>query len=545
MQRSESLFRALVRHFFQRFFDTESISPQGEPEANVMQLLGLLAAPAGIMVILFQLLTFRGWGLVTVRSFFVSLSMIVMGFVVVFEWDALFPDRRDYQVLTPLPLSLSTIFLTKTLALGLFLGMFLLDVNFFSILLWSGIDGGPDLLAIEAAHIATVLASGLFSALAMGALQGILITALPSELFRRVSIVIQTILMAALVLLFFVSPMFADRLPVLLKQHSPIVCWWPGFWFVGFYETLRPAVKSPELLQLGRIAWRALGIVIAVFVLTYLPGYRRHARKILDAPQPSPSGPGRLSRAVSRLIDRFILKHPVQQAAFHFINQTITRSMKHRLFLASYAGAGGAIALLTLTGGRSGPLRLSLTLSFILISALRAAFNFPSELRANWAFQMSDTNYGRESLAAMRKWIVVCAIVPLFTLLAPLEFHFYPWAEALFYLGFGVALSLVLMEVMFLGFRKVPFTCAYLPGKVNLVLLVVIYCFGFTLYSRTMSNLAEWLAATPVAAVLFFAVSAGAYIGMGWCRDRLAGRETVLDFEDAGDPEVRTLELHA
>ena len=545
MQRSESLFRALVRHFFQRFFDTESISPQGEPEANVMQLLGLLAAPAGIMVILFQLLTFRGWGLVTVRSFFVSLSMIVMGFVVVFEWDVLFPDRRDYQVLTPLPLSLSTIFLTKTLALGIFLGMFLLDVNFFSILLWSGIDGGPDLLAIEAAHIATVLASGLFAALAMGALQGILITVLPTELFRRVSIVIQTILMAALVLLFFVSPMFAGKLPVLLKQHSPIVYWWPGFWFVGFYETLRPAVKSPELLHLGHIAWRALGIVVAVFVLTYLPGYRRHARKILDAPQPSPSGPGRLSRAVSRLIDRFILKHPVQQAAFHFINQTITRSMKHRLFLASYAGAGGAIALLTLTGGRSGPLRLSLTLSFILISALRAAFNFPSELRANWAFQMCDTNYGRESLAAMRKWIVVCAIVPLFTLLAPLEFHFYPWAEALFYLGFGAALSLVLMEVMFLGFRKVPFTCAYLPGKVNLVALVVIYCFGFTLYSRTMSNLAEWLAATPVAAVLFFAVSAAAYIGVGWCRDRLVGRETVLDFEDAGDPEVRTLELHA
>jgi len=142
---------------------------------------------------------------------------------VVFEWDALFPDRRDYQVLTPLPLSLSTIFLTKTLALGIFLGMFLLDVNFFSILLWSGIDGGPDLLAIEAAHITTVLASGLFSALAMGALQGILITILPTELFRRVSIVIQTILMAALVLLFFVSPMFADRLPVLLKQHNPIV----------------------------------------------------------------------------------------------------------------------------------------------------------------------------------------------------------------------------------------------------------------------------------------------------------------------------------
>jgi len=203
------------------------------------------------------------------------------------------------------------------------------------------------------------------------------------------------------------------------------------------------------------------------------------------------------------------------------------------------------IAALSLAGGRSGPLRLSLTLSFILVSALRAAFNFPSELGANWAFRISDTNHASACLSAMRKWIVLCAIAPLFALVAPFEFASYPWLEALFYLCFAFTLSLLLMELMFFDFRKVPFTCAYLPGKVNLVLLVVIYCFGFTLYSRTMSNLAEWLAARPWAALLFFACSAAACFGVGTWRVRLLGRETVLDFEDAGDPEVRTLELHA
>jgi hypothetical protein len=545
MQRSDSLSRALVRHFFQRFFDTESLSPQGEPEANIVQTLGLLAAPGGFLALLLQLLTIRGWSLVLIRCWFISFSMIVIGFIVVFEWDALFPDRRDYQVLTPLPIRLSTLFLGKAWALGIFLAMFLLDINFLSTLLWAGIDGGKDLFGILAAHMITVTLSGLFAALAMAAVQGILITVLPSNVFRRVSVAIQTLLMGALVMLLFVSPFLADRLHGLLQRHNPLVYWWPAFWFAGLYELLRPAVKNTQLLELGHLAFRSLAAVAAVFLLTYLPGYRRHARKMLEAPVPSPAGPSGLHRAVSRLLDRHVFKHPVQQAVFHFINQTITRSTKHRLFLASYAGAGGAIAVLTLAGGRSAPLRLSLTLSFILVSALRAAFNFPSELAANWAFQISETNHAREYLSAMRKWIVLSAIAPLFALLAPLEFASFPWLEALFYLCFGLTLSLLLMELMFFDFRKVPFTCAYLPGKVNLVALVVIYCFGFTLYSRTMSNLAEWLAATSWAALLFFACSVAAYLALRTWRDTLVGRETALDFEDAGDPEVRTLELHA
>ena len=72
-----------------------------------------------------------------------------------------------------------------------------------------------------------------------------------------------------------------------------------------------------------------------------------------------------------------------------------------------------------LTSGPAGLLRLPLTLSFVLVSALRAAFNFPSELRANWAFQLGEIHPVAEYLSATRKWIVVCAVVPLFVLLAP------------------------------------------------------------------------------------------------------------------------------
>lgn len=280
-----------------------------------------------------------------------------------------------------------------------------------------------------------------------------------------------------------------------------------------------------------------------LFVLSYLPGYRRQARKVLEAPQPNPSGPTRLKRVVTGAVDRAIFRQPVQIAVFRFINQTITRSMKHRLFLATYAGCGGALAVLTFGSGRSGLLRLPLTLSFVLVSALRAAFNFPSELRANWAFQISESNHLADCMTAMRKWIIVCAIGPLFLLQASMEFVAFAWATAVFHLAFGLALSVLLMETMFLGFRKVPFTCAYFPGRINLVALSAIYLLGFTMYSNTMAGLEGWLEDKPQSIAAFFAVAGLAYARLTRFRDRQMEVEPILDYEGDGDPAVRTLEL--
>jgi len=42
------------------------------------------------------------------KCFFLSFAMAVMGFVTAFEWGSLFPDSRDYVVLTPLPIRVRT-----------------------------------------------------------------------------------------------------------------------------------------------------------------------------------------------------------------------------------------------------------------------------------------------------------------------------------------------------------------------------------------------------------------------------------------------------
>jgi hypothetical protein len=264
---------------------------------------------------------------------------------------------------------------------------------------------------------------------------------------------------------------------------------------------------------------------------------------MVEMPPPNPSGPGRLRTAVNTVIDRHALKQPAQQAVFHFIGQTISRSMKHRLFLATYAGFGTAIAALSLGSDRAGLLRLPLLLSFVLVSGLRAAFNFPAELGANWAFQVAGANHARDCLAAVRKWIVLCGIGPLFLLLAPLEFVFFSWPVALFHLAFGVALSVLLVEIMFFGFQKIPFTCAYFPGKINLVFLGVLYVFGFSLYSGAMASLESRLVKVPIAAAAFFFAATCAALLLSRWQDRRTDAEGALEYQDDGDPAVRTLGL--
>lgn len=71
-------------------------------QTNAVQILAFLAVP-GFFVAFYLIpkyavvaaLPAQMWVIVPDRYFFVSYSMAVMGFVTVFEWDVLFPDRRD------------------------------------------------------------------------------------------------------------------------------------------------------------------------------------------------------------------------------------------------------------------------------------------------------------------------------------------------------------------------------------------------------------------------------------------------------------------
>ncbi len=557
-------FGVLVRLFFSRFFDKESLSPQGDPEANVVQTLGILAAPGGFFSLLLYVLDpqpIHRWDLVSARCMFLWVSMIVVSFIVVFEWDALFLDRRDYQVLLPLPLSLWKIFLAKMTAFILFLGLFLAAIHGAATLFWPSIYDSGGALQVISVHLLISVISGLFAAFSAASIQGLLLLLVPAKYFRPVATCVQTILMTILVMLFFLSLPLAGFIRQAVPAFPHLARFMPGYWYAGLYERLHPATGNPALLDLGKLALPALAIAILLFAITHLPGYLWQMRRLIEAQPVNPSGPGALRLAMHRVMDRHVLKNDIQSAVFHYISQTICRSMKHRLFLAVYAGFGAALVVFNflyafnVTGfgasfrivsfvpDRAMLLRIPLTVSFVLVTGLRAAFSFPAELTANWCFQLTGANQADQCGEAIRKWVLVCGIIPLFILIVPAQLHYLPWTVVAWSVAYGIILSILLTEIMFLGFRKIPFTCGYFPGRRNLVFVLAAYVGSLLIYSSDITtDLESRLIRNPLQAVVFMVAAV-----LGWRQLSRLNTEvednSELDYLGDSDPLIRTLGL--
>ncbi len=558
----------LVRHFFGRFFDNEIVSQQGDMRTNVVQALGLIAAP-GMFVPFYMLpqqLHFdrpfeKNWLLITDYYSFVVYSMVIMGLVMVLEWDALFPDRKDYLILTPLPVSQGQVFAGKLFALVGFLSLFVVDANFFGALLGPPVSAGenghaPVLYTLWGVHALVVVAGGVFVALVFAGLQGVLINLLTGRAFRRISPWVQMAALGLLITVLFLTPLTCATLRPLFERHSPVLRWFPPFWFLALYLDLLPGHPGGAMFHdLAPLAWRGLGIAGAVFAVSYLAGYRRHARRVMESLETAGTGPGRIRRAFDVLVNRWLLPHPLERATFHFISNTILRTARHRLFQATYAGIAFALALPTLVrvGVRpgvpilafdaAGLLVVPLTLSFFLVSGLRAAFNLPAELRANWIFQVCESEDRVRHIRAARKWIVTMGILPVFLLLAPLEFYFRGWRAGTVHLTFALLLSLLMLNILLVWFRKIPFTCSYFPGKTSMAVMFMLYLFAFLTYCGTMATVEAALLRSPVELAVFYAAGAAALFGLWLLERRELGVDDALIYEDQPDPIVRTLEL--
>jgi len=559
-------FKTLVRHFFSRFFDRESLAAAGDERATTVQIVAMLAVP-GAFVSLFTVADHplirsevtRLWLRAGDRYVFVTYSMIVMGFVMTFKWDSLFPDRRDYLILTPLPISLREFFAGKVVALFAFLALFIAGINVFSCLFVpyaymvrnnSAVIVPPAFVA----HAAAVLGGAAFMALFFAALQGVLINLMSPAAFRRVSPWIQMISMSTLVTVLLITPGMSVTMRALVESDTRALDYIPLFWFLGVYEVLNPeGTLIPVSTVWATSAVKSIFLVAAVFVLTYLVSYRRYSKKILEGIENDVFVRRWYHRAWTALLNATLLRHPFQRASFYFIGRIFGRSSKHRLFLAMYSGVGVAVMLsslfavrrdsgLTLSISADGLMEAPLILSFFVVSGLRATFNIPYELGANWMFQITSGSDAAEFSKAIRKWVLVKGIVPIYAVLPLVEFSFFEPAEAVFHLAFGLAIAAMLIEVFFVNFNKVPFTCSYLPAKSHLAFLAGAYLYGFTIYTFMIGSLERWVGESPLRILCFFGGVVTMLAVWTWYR-RTQDRGFRIIYEDEGDPLVQQLNL--
>lgn len=294
-------------------------------------------------------------------------------------------------------------------------------------------------------------------------------------------------------------------------------------------------------------------VTAIVVALSFVVGYRRHSRKILEGVESTDLTPRWWNIQIRNFMDRCLLLNPFQRAAFDFIGKISDRSTKHRLSAAIYSGLGLALALSSLfviDRREAFPFRLSMSgvlqapavLSFLTIAGWRATFSVPYELSANWVFKMADRRSALEFRKAIRKWVFACRIVPLYVVLALFDFAWFDRDTAIVHLAFDLITTAFLTEAFFFGFRKVPFTCAYVQSKLQLAFYAVAYLYAFTTYTSLIVGLKRWIAASPQHFSRFLAVSA-ILLGGLWIYRALARAETSRMIYEEADPAFQQLDL--
>jgi hypothetical protein len=556
-------FGILTKHFFARLFRNDIVDFEDQMKARLIAVLSILAALIGWSSYLLVFFKYEFSPDVNTswqdKNYVFILVMILFGIVTLLEWEVLFPDRRDFVNLSPLPVRLRTVFAAKLASFVAFIGLFSSAMNSlssvaFALFLAQWRSNSVIFLARHVlAHLLSAFAACFCVFFACVFVNFFLMAVLPSALYRRVSVLVRFALIGLLVFLlltFLVEPgslSGAIRSLARLKDHgSPLLFRIPSLWFVGLYEVLL-GTEDPVFIALARTAGWALALSFGAFGLACALSYLKHYRKTLESAKRA-GWVGRFRVGVVDLVQRIVLRSPEERAVGAFFSRTIRSSPKHRAVLVNSLGVGAALVMLTvvasrrdiqaLSPGNSYFLAQSLLLIFVLLAGLRIVVDVPAALESNWVFQVTETDARPRYIRGLKKTIFVQWLLPLSILI--FLTHLWLWKDgraALFHAVFGLSISGLGLEALFFRFRKIPFASTYVPGKLRLQTRGIPYLVGFLALLAALAGLEKALLGHPARFAIFLAVAAA----LGFVLDRRSARflrANPLIYEEEPEPAM-------
>ncbi len=546
----------LLRHFVRRFFDSDLVTETGQSRSMLVWAFAMVAP----WFLMFAQSLGRKYAFFAGRAtpepfrlavkgdelWLITLAMSTVGLLVAVKWGSLFPTLRDYRALGSLPVKSRQIFAAKFAALLLVATGVILAVNALPALLFPAVAGGrwaiqPSFLGRVYAHAAASLAGSYFFVFAIAALQGVMLNILRPRAFGRLSGTVQGFAVATMLVLLILSFCIG---PPQFKTIEASARWFPPLWFVGLYQTLQ-GDSDPLMRTLADRAVLGLEIATVLGALSYLVSYGRHRALMMEGA----AGSSRDRRWTAVLLDRLI-DSPRQQAVIVFVWKTLMRSSQHRMILMGYAGVAVAI----IAGGLMGigamwnsPRALTacfvwvhgITLLFFLIG-LRHLFSIPSELRANWMFQITEAEGRDEWLDAVDRLVLWAGAAVVLILPLPVEVQVIGW-RTLGALALFVTIGLMLYEWMFQEWRKLPFTCSHLPGKTPLWILAL-YGIGLVVFVPILNMILSAALFSGAGFTFVLVMTAVAWRRIHAARREMWG-ELKLKYDELPEPAVHGLGL--
>ncbi|HEY2858394.1 MAG TPA: hypothetical protein VGJ21_08255 [Terracidiphilus sp.] len=529
-QPERTQFMLLLRHFFERFFNHEAASATGDGKTRLVQVACAAGLP-GLMVAVYLWPVYHPvivypprhdgilpgpppyWVQANHHFFFVVYSFVAMGLITVFEWDMFFPDLLDVFVLGTLPIAPVRQFCARLAAIALLVTGFLVDANILAILVLPVATDPPRLASLVVSHASAVALAGLFSAGLVLALQGTLLALLGEKIFRRVSLLLQGLMVVVFLVVLLLFPVLSGVTPGLLEANSAAARWFPPFWFLAVFQQHLPDSQTlPSWPGLAHTGLLATGLAWTIAFLAYPVAHLRRVRALVQGTS-SRRRRNWLLVPFHRVLHLTLLRPPVRRGVFHFISQTILRVPRYRIYLVIYCGAGAALvtaAILRLSvehghlsaGISADGIRVSIgIISFWIVAGLRSTFVSPGNQLGGWIFRAI---YGKPApyeaalflfqAAALWAWlaassVIVTAIIA-FQLVAPSELR--SWPSLASQLITGLALCLLLTDAFFLNVTRIPFTGERPAHEQNLAFTVLRYYMFFP-FVTTLAVAFEYL----------------------------------------------------
>ncbi len=501
----------LMRHFLERFMNHETASSDGDAKTLLVQIACAAGLPGFIVALYLDPVYHRStpppyWLQVNHHLFFVLYSFVAMGIAMVFEWDLFFPDLLDVQILKTLPVKDRNVFFGRVAAIAVLVAAFLFDSNFLAPTIMHITMNPPHPGIFTRGHLLGVFLSGLFSAAFTLALQGTMLSLLGERLFRRLSLLLQGLLIATFVMMLLLLPTFSGLLPAILQSGSPYALYFPPFWFLGIYQcAIEGASVPPIFTTLARIGLGATGAAIGLTMLTYPIAYMRRVQQVIEGPGKQRIGKGianEITRHLRNVYGRAIVRSPLRRAIYSFISQTLFRQPRYRIYLVLYCGIGLSLVashLLTFKviqqrvsiGASAAGVHTAIAIiAFWTIAGLRVALGSSGNRTGSWVFNVllgrpPAVSQAIELSQSVRTWVVTwgfsataCAVL-LLQPFAPSELRTLPSIMAQLFVAF--AHNLMLTDILFLNFTAIAFTGERPREKPDLAFTVLKFLILFPL----------------------------------------------------------------
>jgi len=538
-------------------------SDSNEGGAGIGAILVLLAMP-GILVSLLLLEKYgslirflRGQGAfdpfvstIPDEYFFIVLSMGVIGSVILWRWETIFPDKRDFQNLVHLPISLGRIFLANLVAIGLFALLLIVVTNLASSILFPVAvlesEGTiKDFFPFAFGHAVTIFAAGVFTAVAIFAALGTLMAVLPYGMFRVASLVAKFVIAIALLILLVLGGSVPDTLAKEVHPSGLNLGYLPTVWMLALAQTLWGHNTDAHVSEMARRAVNVSGTLFFIVLVTYWAGFRKSFQRIPEFAERSALPRWRRPSSFAPLRVETLLLTNAVRACYRFALRTLFRSGTHvQLMLAVIALGAITVAKLVLdfyaahtlsekTSAYDSLLCLPFLVGFLILCGLRLAFEIPVDIRANWTLKFWLDPAKQQARSIARAVMYSLCLSWLIPITVVYSVRLWGWIDGLLHtLFFGVC-ALLLIEVLIVKYRKIPFTCVFPSYKSHSPLVLALYLLGFIFFGTYIPHLESEALTSRWDMLWFLPVLSGIYLGLKTYRRQMLDMDKSLIFEES------------